>query len=226
MDVLYHTMVALHERLPEGLGFAAACAVCFSSARAWQSRLNFTALQHLAQEAPREIQTAFDIESQKLGLKASTLSFLPVDQPLCFALDSKTVVASQGFFIGLDSQEIEFVVRHELLHLKRRDPLRGILWHVFFAGLLFPAFGGIERKLSLRREQCVHQLAAASDPIRYTRLLRRASFRQALCVKPEAAKQSKFASTAPVFALVMLAGLMYSHVIFLETLQYLIRHHC
>lgn len=223
---MYHAMVRLHEQLPQELAAASILAVLYSAGLAWHSRLKFAALLALAQEPPSDVRTAFAGESTDLAVAMPLLEFLPVDQPLCFAFDSKTIVMSRGFFEGLDAQDIRLVARHELLHLKRQDPLQGILWHVIFAGLLFPAFDGIERKLSLRRERNVHLLAGQSDPERYSALLRCTHLRQAICVEPALARRSKLETSAPVIALILLLALMCSHMIFLSTLQYLLKHHC
>lgn len=219
-------MVALHEQLPQGLALAAIVAAFFSALRAWHSRFQFSALLALAEEPPDQVRIAFETETTHLELAMPVLSFLPVDQPLCFALNSTTLVMSRGFFDGLEPLDIQLVARHELLHLKRRDPLRGILWHVVFAGLLFPAFDEIERKLSIRRERRVHLLAGQSDPERYSALLHRTHFRQMICIEPALAKRNTLQILAPGLALMLLLALLGSHVMFLTALQYLLKHHC
>lgn len=73
---------------------------------------------------------------------------------------------------ALDDAGLRFVLRHELLHFRRRDPLTHALARL--CALPFtahPSLPGLLRQLSLSRELAVDREAAQGDPRGYARVL-------------------------------------------------------
>lgn len=233
VDPAYHGVMWLHENLPQvyaGVGILAALAV---AARVWHARQRAETLFALAAEQPDSLREAFEIEAKALGIVVPPIAYLDVAKPLCFALVGwpASVVVSRGFIDDLGQSDLRLVARHELLHVKHRDPVRGFAWHLGFAALVLPAFAPLETWLSLRRELRTNLEAAGDSPEAYAELLRtKARGNRGLCAEAfaEAARPRGFlrALAAPILVVALLIALTFSHAWFLEHLAYLTSHHC
>jgi Zn-dependent protease with chaperone function len=231
-DPIYHTILALHERLPLLVGLATIAAIVSVSARITAAHARISEVLAFAVPTPEAIVGIFAEEAWRLRLSMPLLAYLAVDQRLCFALAGRQprVVLSRGFLSGLSSEDIRLVARHELLHIRFHDPLRRLAWRVVFAALLFPAFDELERWLTARREQRVNLLAGGEDPDRYASLLVRCAHRESgLCSdddRPARRKNTSGLVAAPLLVGSLLFGLFASHAAFMKELGYLTRHHC
>ncbi len=235
VDPAYHSMLWTHEHLPVLYVAAAGVAALAVTIRVVRARARAATLFSLATPLPPALADAFAVESARLLMPVPTLAYLDVAAPLCFALlgGRSSVVVSRGFVEDLDSDELAMVARHELLHIKHRDPLRGFMWHLAFAALLLPAFSALERWLTSRRELRTNLEAADADADldRYAQLLvSRARERRSLCIEalgaPERNRGLLSALAAPAMVVIVLASLALSHAWFLEHLSYLSAHHC
>jgi len=235
VDPAYHSVMWMHENLPVLYVAAAALAAVAVTVRIARARSRAVTLFALASPLPGALKEAFAAEGARLDVPAPELAYLDVSAPLCFALIGRrpSIVVSRGFVEDLDADELAMVARHELLHIRHHDPLRGFAWHLAFAALLLPAFTGLERWLTSRRELRTNLEAADADadPDRYARLLvSRARERRSLCIEavgpPERNRGLPSALAAPAMVLVVLASLALSHAWFLEHLSDLSARHC
>ncbi len=235
VDAAYHSVLWMHENLPALYVVAAAMAAVAVAIRVARARARAATLFALATPLPPALEKAFAMESARLSVAVPALAYLDVAAPLCFALVGRrsSVVVSRGFVEGLDAEELAMVARHELLHIKHRDPLQGFVWHLAFAALILPAFSALERWLTSRRELRTNLEAADvdPDPDRYARLLAsQARERRSLCVEaigaPARSRGLLSALAAPAMVLIVLASLALSHAWFLDHLSYLSARHC
>ncbi len=231
VDEVYHSVLWLHENLPLLFVLAAATSAIGVAVRLLRARGRAARLFALASPLPDDLVHAFEDERLRLQLAPPRIAYLDVAAPMCFVLVGirPAIVISRGFAHGLASEDLRLVARHELLHIRRGDPLRGFLWHVAFAALLLPAFSALERALSRGRELRTHLESAEDDPERYaTLLLAQARENRAMCVDTSAAEHaSRFATYAPPLAVAgVLVALAFSHVWFLDHLALLTRDHC
>ncbi|GAC1584418.1 MAG: hypothetical protein NVS3B7_19770 [Candidatus Elarobacter sp.] len=235
VDPAYHTVMWMHENLPLLFVAGAAFAAAAVSVRVARARSRAATLFALASPLPPALADALARESARLSVPVPALAYLDVASPLCFALVGRrsSIVVSRGFVADLDAEELAMVVRHELLHIKHGDPLRGFIWHLAFAALLLPAFSALEQWLTSRRELRTNLEAADADvdPDRYARLLvSRARERRSICIEalgsPERNRGLLSALAAPAMVLIVLASLALSHGWFLDHLSYLSTRHC
>lgn len=83
--------------------------------------------------------------------------------------------------LELGRTELALVVRHELTHLARQDPLFGVLEGLACAGLaLHPALPALRRALATAREAAVDRIVACDRPLEYAQLLLRIAERRAV----------------------------------------------
>ena len=233
VDPAYHAVMWLHEHLPVlylGLGIVAAMTVAIRVARV---RARAAILFSLAVDMPADLAHAVRDEAERLNVSHPRVAYLDVSAPLCFALVGRrgTIVISRGFVTGLDVKQLRLVARHELLHIRYRDPMRGFLWHLAFAAFILPAFDRLENWFASGRELRTNLTVAAEDPEAYATLLRsRARGQRDFCVEAFASTPRSgsllSALFAPAIVLAVLAGLAASHAWFLDHLAYLSTHHC
>ena len=233
VDAAYHATMWLHESLPLLFFLAGIISVGAVTIRVAGARDKAATLFSLATTMPPMIAFAFEAESSRLGMVPPRVAYLDVATPLCFALVGlrPAVVLSRGFVQDLDETETRMVIRHELLHVKHRDPALGFGWHVAFAALLLPAFWGLEHWLASQRELRTNLEAAEDEPTRYAALLRsRARNQRDICVEAfgrgDRPKSLVAALAQPVIVVIVLIALAYSHTWFLGRLAYLANHHC
>lgn len=233
VDPAYHSMLWIHGNLAILYLAVALIAAVAVSVRVARARARAGRLFSLTTPVPAAIESAFVAEAARLGVGLPRLAYLEVAASLCFVLvgSRPAVVLSRGFVEDLDVDEVRMVARHELLHIKHRDPARAFAWHLLFAALLVPGFSDLERWFATRRELRTNLAAAESEPRRYGALLvSRAREQRSLCVGGlEAAGRRR--PRLPVFAqpaigLLVFAGLALSHASFLDHLAFLSAHHC
>lgn len=233
VDPAYHSVLWLHENLPQIYAVVGLIAVLGVGARVWGARRRADALFELSVEQPAPLRAAFEVEARSLGIGVPPIAYLDVAKPVCFALVGlpASVIVSRGFVADLEPSDLRLVARHELLHLKHHDPVCGFAWHLGFAALILPAFGLLETWLSMRRELRTNLEAAGDNPQAYTELLqRKAHDKRALCAEVfSSAGQPRSllrALVAPVLVALLFIALMLSHAWFLEHLGFLTSHHC
>lgn len=223
----------LHENLPQVYGAVGLLAVLTVAARVWRVRQRAQTLFALSAEQPVSLRKAFEVEARTFGIAVPPIAYLDVAKPLCFALVGwpASVVVSRGFIQGLSASDLRLVARHELLHVRHRDPIRGFVWHLVFAAFVIPAFGELETWFSSRRELRTNLEAAGDNPAAYAELLRsKAHDNRLLCAEAfaDASRPRGLvrALAAPLLVALLLVGLTLSHAWFLEHLAYLTSHHC
>ncbi|MBC5824403.1 MAG: hypothetical protein GIW99_10975 [Candidatus Eremiobacteraeota bacterium] len=245
-DFIYHSLVWVHERLPWLALVAALLAVVGALVRYVKLRGQIQALMTLSTEAPQSLARIFADEARQLAVPAPRLAYVDVSSRFCLtAVSGPTVLISSGFADPLPEDKLRLVARHELIHVRRRDPERSLLWHLFFSALLVPGFEGLERWLYERRERKTDEAASKSDAAGYAALLKECSASTDdvaatggfLCStapnlersdsRPARASTVSFRHLLPsAVALVVITGLIASHEAFTNHLPYLLAHHC
>jgi Zn-dependent protease with chaperone function len=233
VDPAYHFVLWLHENLPVLFLITALLAALAVTLRVARVRARAATLFALQTTPPAPVTAAFRAQAAVIGIRVPRLVYLDVAVPLCFALVGlrPVIVLSRGFIDDLDADQVGMVARHELLHVKHRDPVRGFAWHLAFAALLLPAFSALEQRLVSRRELRTNLETAADQPERYAALLvSRARERRGLCIEAfgtAGSRRGVFATFAPpAFVLAVLSALALSHAWFMEHLEFLSTHHC
>ncbi|HEY0384346.1 MAG TPA: M48 family metalloprotease [Candidatus Elarobacter sp.] len=233
VDPAYHLVLWMHENLPLLYLAAALTAALAVALRVARARARAATLFALETAPPALVESAFRAAAAAVEIGVPRVVYLDVTIPLCFALVGlqPVIVLSRGFIQDLDADQVGMVARHELLHVKHRDPVRGFAWHLAFAALLLPAFSALEQRLALRRELRTNLDAAAEQPERYAALLvSRARERRGLCTEAFGTAGSRrgifIALAPPVFVFAVLAGLAVSHAWFMEHVAFLSTHHC
>jgi len=223
----------MHENLPVLYLAAALIAALAVALRVARARARAATLFALETAPPAIVDSAFAAQAAAVGIRVPRLVYLDVAVPLCFALVGlrPVIVLSRGFVGDLDAEQVGMVARHELLHVKHRDPVRGFAWHLAFAALLLPAFSALEQRLAMQRELRTNLDTAADQPERYAALLvSRARERRGLCIEAFATAGSRRGLVAtvapPVFVVATLSALALSHAWFMQHLEFLSAHHC
>ncbi|PWT75119.1 MAG: hypothetical protein C5B60_05785 [Chloroflexi bacterium] len=90
---------------------------------------------------------------QALQLEQRTL-FIACELPvaLCYGLLHPRLLLSSAALRGLSPAELEAVLRHELVHLRRRDPLRRLLLRAMTDALPLPALQDVVNAVPLAQE--------------------------------------------------------------------------
>lgn len=234
VDPLYHSTVWVHERLG---WFVAALAVASASVvitKVVMARVRFRRLEAVAEPLPPRLQDVLERASAQLGVTASAVVYLDLPAPIATTVLGRTILLSRGFIEHLDDADLELVVRHELAHVRRRDAVAGVLWHLAFAALLIPGFEPLERRLHARRERSANLLAAKDREDRYLSLLARippganvcAGARLGLEAADRRSEDGWLVWIAPVAAICLAVALPLSHAAFRHDLSYLLAHHC
>ena len=228
--------ITLHEELPVILLAAALVSVGIVIFKLVRVNASLATLRALAGVMPPALRHALQRQTAALGIPEPTVSYLEVETPICYTvMPGPAILISRGFIEGLDETELALVVRHELVHVQRRDPLRGLLWHLGFSALLMPGFGGLERWLYDRRERCTNVIAGTLHEVRFEKLARRvrqaeAGIERSLgnayagAFHPRSA--SRFVFVQPALAIGVFSALIASHLYFLNSLPMLEHHHC
>jgi hypothetical protein len=81
---------------------------------------------------------------------------------LCYGLLQPRLLLSTAALTGLSSAELEAVLRHELVHLRRRDPLRRLLLRALTDALPLPALRDIADAVPLAQELAADRAVLAS----------------------------------------------------------------
>ena len=243
-DAIYHSLVFLHEQLPliiAAFVTASAIATLIKLARV---RGRIQSLLALASPLPGRIQVIAWREAQMLRMRLPQIVYLDVPEPLCFAsIGGPLVFLSRGFVEALSDDDLTLILRHEMTHVRHRDPLRGVLVHLAFGALLVPGFEAIERALYLMRESHADAVAAQYGPEKYDSLLARlssaskqeASICRGVTFDSSALLRTGDAARGPVAwmrllpagaAAALIVGVFTSHAFFDDHLNYLLTHHC
>lgn len=234
VDPTYHGLLWMHERL--GLVFAALALVSAGAALGRFIRIQgqLRGLETLRSAVPPSLADAFVQARRRTGVRTFDLVYIDVPLVFCFAVFGGRVIVSRGFVELIDREDLPFVAVHELMHLRSADPVKALLWHLFFAALIFPGFGAIEEALYQRRERRVDKLVRGTGSSRYDTLLERlgvsscagtplSAFRSLEMRSPATAMQPMLCAAVP---LGLLALLLISHLLFMQNLPYLQTHHC
>jgi len=238
MDPLYHAIVWLHARLPWLIALVFLFSVVAVVVKLTRVRSHFKTLLALGVELPPDLQTLFSREAAEMAMPVPRVAYL--DVPLrvcCTVVGGPAVLISRGFVAPLSIQECRLAVRHELLHVRKGDPQRGLLWHLALAALPLPNVDTFERWLYEGRERRTNEQAAETDPETYKLLLTRGredtherAEAVSLCSQPAVAgllEQSRAATfLAPAAGVALIVALLGSHAVFSHDLPYLLAHHC
>ncbi|GAC1453153.1 MAG: hypothetical protein PVSMB8_12220 [Vulcanimicrobiaceae bacterium] len=231
-----HAYMFVHEHLPTLIAIAALCSISIVVTKLVRANASLATLRALSTAMPDTLREALASEATALGMAEPSVMYLEIETPLCYTVVSgPAILISRGFFEDLDDSEVALVLRHELIHVRRRDPLRGLLWHLAFSALLIPGFGGLERWLYDRRERRTNALAGHALDARFARLARRvreAEYRlerslgnaYAGALRPNESKRTVF--VRPALATGLISALIASHLFFVNSLPMLDRHHC
>ncbi|GAC1306343.1 MAG: hypothetical protein NVSMB19_18410 [Vulcanimicrobiaceae bacterium] len=236
MHAVVDGTLLLHQYLPfilVGAGTAAVIVVCWKIARV---RASLGLLKTLGGSMPDALRCAVAAEAAAAGMPEPALTFLDVEMPICYTvMPGPAILISRGFIAGLVPAELALVIRHELVHVRHRDPLRGLLWHLAFSALLVPGFGGLERWLYDRRERRTNALAGAPGDARFDALARRVrhaelgverSLGNAYAGALRRGPAPRFVFLRPALATGVFSALLASHYVFMSALPALERHHC
>jgi Zn-dependent protease with chaperone function len=231
VDPLYHGLMWLHERLPIIFAILGAASALAAGLRFSRIQGQLRGLEMVRSTPPPAVQEAFE-QARAAGTNLEIV-YVDVSNVFCFTAIRDRVIIARGFVELLDEHELVLVAKHEAAHIARQDPLRALLWHIFFAALIVPGFERLEEILYARRERSVDRAVARTDPIAYDALLTR--FSTAMCGTPGAAFRAPVAreglnlirALAPAaIPIALLILLVTSHVLFVENLPYLRLHHC
>ncbi len=235
---LLHATMALHERLPAIIAAAAAVSLAVIAWKLGRVNANLRTLRALAGPLPNALHAAVASQAASLDMREPPVIYLDVATPICYTIvPGPSILLSRGFVEQLAQGDLDHVVRHELVHVRRRDPQRGLLWHLLFSALLVPGFGDLERWLYDRRERHTNELAGTLDRDRYASLSLRVreaesvfecslgrSYAGALAPRRKECKPLVF--LRPALATALFAALLVSHAVFMNALPFLERHHC
>jgi Zn-dependent protease with chaperone function len=231
VDPLYHGLMWLHERLPLIFAVLGAASALAAGLRFSRIQGQLRALEMVRSTPPAAVREAFQ-QTRDAGTNVEIV-YVDVANVFCFTAIRDRVILSRGFVDLLDGDEFVLVAKHEAAHIVRADPLRALLWHIFFAALIVPGFERLEEILYARRERMVDLFVARTDPATYGALLAR--FSTTMCGTPGAAFRAPVAreglhlirALAPAaIPIALLAFLVTSHVLFVQNLPYLRLHHC
>jgi len=235
VDPMYHSLLWMHERLPAIFAVFAAISAGAALLRFVRIQGQIRALESLRSRTPDAILDAFDYAATRAGHTRLNIVYIDVSSIFCFAIFSGRVVISRGFVEQLrGEEELRLIAAHETLHVHRADPLKALLWHLFFAAWIVPGFEPLEEAFYARRERIADGLSRALDPLRYDALLARfgarvcsgtpgAGFRSISRQGGALILWGLIPSIIPVSLLVLLVA---SHVMFVQNLPYLQSHHC
>ncbi len=233
---MLHATMTLHEELPMILLAAALVSIGIVIFKLVRVNASLETLRALAGVMPAKLRVALRTETDALNMPEPLITYLEVEAPICYTvMPGPAILISRGFIEGLDQSELALVVRHELVHVRRRDPLRGLLWHLAFSALLIPGFGGLERWLYDRRERCTSVIAGTLHERRFEKLARRVRHAEvgierslgnayAGAFAPRSAR--RFVFVQPALAIGVFSALIASHLYFLNALPMLEHHHC
>ena len=234
-DPAYHSLLWLHERLPVIFAALAIISVGAALLRFMRIQGQIRSLELLSSPTPDAVSDAFEAAAARVGCPQLTFIYIDVSAVFCFAIVSGRVVISRGFVEQLHGEEeLQLVAAHEMLHVRRADPLKALLWHLFFAAWIVPGFEPLEEAFYAGRERRTDRISRALEPQRYDALLTR--FGAQMCNGTPGAA-FRLVSTqrgahvlrglAPLLIPASLLSLLIaSHVMFVQNLQYLQTHHC
>ena len=234
--LMLHATMTLHEELPAILLAAAFVSVGIVIFKLASVNASLQTLRALAGVMPAGLRVALQTETAALDMPEPTVTYLEIETPICYTvMPGPAILISRGFIRGLDEAELALVIRHELVHVQRRDPLRGLLWHLGFSALLIPGFGGLERWLYDRRERCTNVIAGTLHEARFEKLARRVrhaeigierSLGNAYAGALQSLAARRFVFIQPAIAISVFFALIASHLYFLSALPMLEHHHC
>jgi Zn-dependent protease with chaperone function len=234
VDPLYHSTLWIHERLGWFVGALAVLSAGVVVAKIVVARLRFARLRDVAEPEPARVRDALERASAALGVAIPKVLYVDLTAPIATTVFGRTIVISRGFIEPLDDGDLELVLRHEVVHVRRSDAATGVLWHLAFAALLIPGFEPLERRLHAQRERSANLSAAKGREDRYLSLVTRISRGANLCADARlgleaAARRSGdrwLVWIAPLAVACLVIALPLSHAAFRHDLPYLLSHHC
>lgn len=236
--IVLHATMLLHENLPAIVAIAATISLLVIGVKLARVHSSLRTLRAIAGPLPDALRYTVVRQAAVLSMPEPPVIYLDVATPICYTvLPGPAILISRGFIEELTANDLELVVRHELVHVRRHDPLRGLLWHLLFSALLIPGFGDLERWLYDGRERRANQFAGNLDRNRYAVLEARVrqaehAFERSLghayagALTPQRKKRQSFVFVRPVLAATVFAALFVSHAVFMHSLPFLETHHC
>jgi Zn-dependent protease with chaperone function len=234
VDPAYHATLWIHERLGWFVAALAAISAGVVIGKVVVARRRFARLKAVAEPMPARLESALQRAAAELEISVPTVLYLELAAPIATTIFGRTVLLSRGFVEGLDDNDLELVARHELAHVRHRDALVGVLWHLAFAALLVPGFEPLERRLHLRRERAANLAAATGHEERYVSLVARLSHGGQLCADARLGLEAAaprpddrwLVWIAPIAVFSLAVALPLSHLAFRHDLPFLLAHHC
>ena len=102
-----------------------------------------------------------------LDLDAARLTYLDWPQPLafCYGFGRPRIAITAGLYARLDRQSLIAVLAHEAHHLRRRDPLRRLVFHVVErTAFMVPLAASLRRRQEAKSELAADRAALAAAP--------------------------------------------------------------
>ena len=236
--IVLHMTMMLHEHLPTIVTIAAGMSLLVIAGKLARVTSSLRTLRTMAGPLPETLRSAVLREASLLNMPPPSVIYVDVATPICYTvLPGPSILLSRGFLDDLEPVDLAIVVRHELVHVRRYDPLRGLLWHLLFSALLVPGFADLERWLYDRREGRANELAGQLDRVRYAAIETRVrlaeyTFERSLghayagALAPQHRKRRVPIFLQPALAGVVLVALVASHAVFMHALPFLETHHC
>jgi len=140
----------------------------------------WTQLQKLRKKMVKQVDTSHKSKlnrlSEKLGVKQAVelLQSALVQIPTVVGWIKPVILLPASAMTGLNTEQLEAILAHELAHMKRLDYLVNILQTVVeILGFYHPAVWWVSHRIRAERENCCDDLAIAvtGDRVRYARAL-------------------------------------------------------
>jgi hypothetical protein len=149
------------------------CACAVASVRWGVARLRLTLLLARAVPAAPEQQQALTALAQSMGVSRPRLLVSGSAQaPFSVGVVTPSIVLPLSLAEDLPAYRLELILRHELTHLRRRDPLtHGLARACTTLFALHPRITALMRELTVAREAAVDSEIATSDRHAYASLL-------------------------------------------------------
>jgi Zn-dependent protease with chaperone function len=220
VDPAYHSLLWLHQHMLTVVATLGALSIAAAVHRFARSQLGLRRLRRFAAEPPDRVARVFSAANLQW-------TYIQSDRSFCFTtFEGPTVFISSKLALELSEEQLAMVVDHERLHIVRKDPLRALLWHLFFAALIVPGFQGIEEALHRARETRVDELVGSSLHLHSEYASLRASLAQHKEQMRRASIITPSAIVTACVSLFLLGVVGLSQVWFSVTMPYLMLHHC
>ncbi|MGK3966610.1 M56 family metallopeptidase [Sorangium sp. So ce1667] len=155
------------------LAIAWAAAFAIAGARAAVVWVRLRRLLARSAPAPEALQRLVDASAVAIGAPRPRLFISgDVENPFSAGCLSPVIVLPAALDLSLESINLELVIRHELAHVRRRDPLTNAISRACAAIFtLHPSMPGLLKEMTMAREAAVDAEVAPLAPHAYATLL-------------------------------------------------------